>query len=291
MVERHGFPPIPTQRWVDLRATASSFALPRSLDKALAALGLPIEKDKAGQRLVRSLSRLDRKTGAYPELTPAIVERVAEYNRIDIARARGDARAGARAFQRRRAGGMGARPADQCARDRDRRRFRRGRQAHRRSGNGRGDRGIRPADRGYFAPSGAKDPRVAEGPRMRLAQSRQRDGQRRARARRAPRRRAAGAGDPADHRRDQPEEARRHARLRRRRRPGPRSSAVSRRRHRAMVRAIDPAAELSAADARGGRRPRGTGGRGQDWRPRAATLLGQADRRAGLRIAPCADRG
>jgi DNA polymerase len=84
MAEPHGFPPIPTQRWVDLRATASSFALPRSLDKALAALGLPIEKDKAGQRLVRSLSRLDRKTGAYPELTPAIVERVAEYNRIDI---------------------------------------------------------------------------------------------------------------------------------------------------------------------------------------------------------------
>ena len=108
MVERHGFPPIPTQRWVDLRATASSFALPRSLDKALAALGLPIEKDKEGQRLVRSLSRPNRKTGAYPELTPAIVERVAEYNRIDIARARGDARAGARAFQRRRAGGMGA---------------------------------------------------------------------------------------------------------------------------------------------------------------------------------------
>jgi DNA polymerase bacteriophage-type len=84
MVERHGFPPIPTRRWIDLRATCSYFALPRSLDKALAALGLPIEKDKAGQRLVRSLSRLDRKTGAYPELTPAIVERVAEYNRIDI---------------------------------------------------------------------------------------------------------------------------------------------------------------------------------------------------------------
>ena len=58
--------------------------MPRSLDKALTALGLPIEKDKEGQRLVRSLSRPDRKTGAYPELTPAIVERVAEYNRIDI---------------------------------------------------------------------------------------------------------------------------------------------------------------------------------------------------------------
>ena len=69
MVERHGFPPIPTQRWVDLRAAASYFALPRSLDKALNALGLPIGKDKEGQRLVRSLSRPDRKTGAYPGLT------------------------------------------------------------------------------------------------------------------------------------------------------------------------------------------------------------------------------
>jgi DNA polymerase len=62
----------------------ASFALPRSLDKALAALGLPVEKDKEGQRLVRSLSKPNRKTGAYPELTPAIVERVAAYNRIDV---------------------------------------------------------------------------------------------------------------------------------------------------------------------------------------------------------------
>ena len=82
--ERHGFPPIPTRRWIDPRATCCCFALPRSLDKTLAALGLPIEKDKAGQRLVRSLSRPDRKTGLYPELAPAIVARVAEYNRIDI---------------------------------------------------------------------------------------------------------------------------------------------------------------------------------------------------------------
>ncbi len=83
MVERHAFAPIPTKRWVDLRATCCSFALPRSLDKALTALGLPVKKDKEGQRLVRSLSRPNRKTGAYPELTPAIVKRVADYNRID----------------------------------------------------------------------------------------------------------------------------------------------------------------------------------------------------------------
>jgi DNA polymerase len=84
MVERHGFPPIPTRRWIDLRAACCCLALPRSLDKALTALGLPVEKDKAGQRLVRSLSKPDRKTKAYPELTPEIVARVVEYNRIDI---------------------------------------------------------------------------------------------------------------------------------------------------------------------------------------------------------------
>ena len=84
MVERHGFPPIATRRWLDLRATCCCLALPRSLDKALTALGLPIEKDKAGQRLVRSLSKTNPKTGAYPELTPEIVARVIEYNRTDI---------------------------------------------------------------------------------------------------------------------------------------------------------------------------------------------------------------
>jgi DNA polymerase bacteriophage-type len=84
MVERHAFAPISTKRWVDLRATCCSFALPRSLDKALTALGLPVEKDKEGQRLVRSLSRRNRKTGDYPELAPAIIERVVGYNRIDI---------------------------------------------------------------------------------------------------------------------------------------------------------------------------------------------------------------
>jgi DNA polymerase len=84
MVERHGFPPIPTQRWVDLRAVCSALSLPRSLDKTLAALGLPVEKDKAGQRLVRSLSKPNRKTGLYPELTTVIVERVGAYNRLDV---------------------------------------------------------------------------------------------------------------------------------------------------------------------------------------------------------------
>jgi site-specific DNA-cytosine methylase len=84
MVDRHGFPPIPTEQWLDLRATCARLALPRALDKALTALGLKTEKDMEGQRLVRSLSKPNRKTGVYPELTPLIDERVAAYNRIDI---------------------------------------------------------------------------------------------------------------------------------------------------------------------------------------------------------------
>jgi DNA polymerase len=84
MVGRHGFPPIATSRWIDLRAVCCCLALPRSLDKALTALGLPIEKDKAGQRLVRSLSKANPKTGAYPELTPETLARVLAYNRLDI---------------------------------------------------------------------------------------------------------------------------------------------------------------------------------------------------------------
>jgi DNA polymerase len=58
--------------------------LPLKLDKALAVLGSPVEKDHAGRRLTLSLSRRNRK-GEYPELTEDVLERVAAYNRIDVA--------------------------------------------------------------------------------------------------------------------------------------------------------------------------------------------------------------
>jgi DNA polymerase bacteriophage-type len=104
MVERFGFPPIPTRRWVELRAVCCCLALPRSLDKTLIALGLSVEKDKAGQRLVRGLSKPNPKTGAYPELTPAIAARIAEYNRADIL-----------ALQAMHSQGLGALPATEQA--------------------------------------------------------------------------------------------------------------------------------------------------------------------------------
>jgi hypothetical protein len=83
MVERHGFPPIPTERWIDVRAACSYLALPRKLEKVLPVLGLSVTKDVAGQRFIRGLSRPNRQ-GVYPALTEAVLRRVVEYNRSDL---------------------------------------------------------------------------------------------------------------------------------------------------------------------------------------------------------------
>jgi DNA polymerase len=84
MVTRFGFPEIPTSRWNNAQAACSYFALPRTLGKVLPVLGTDIAKDNAGRRLMLSLSRPNRKSGKYPEITPAVLERVSEYNKIDV---------------------------------------------------------------------------------------------------------------------------------------------------------------------------------------------------------------
>jgi DNA polymerase len=84
MVGRHGFPPIPIERWNNVQAAGSYLALPRALDKVLPVIGSNIVKDAAGRRLTLSLSRLNKKTGLYPEAAPEVRERVAEYNRADV---------------------------------------------------------------------------------------------------------------------------------------------------------------------------------------------------------------
>jgi DNA polymerase len=84
MVPRFGFPEIPLARWVNTQAACSYFALPRALGKALPVIGAEVVKDDAGRRLVLSLSRPNRKTGKYPEITPKVLERVAAYNKIDV---------------------------------------------------------------------------------------------------------------------------------------------------------------------------------------------------------------
>jgi DNA polymerase len=84
MVARYGFPPIPISRWDNAQATCSYLALPRALDKTLTVIGSEVVKDAPGRRLVLSLSRPHRRTGAYLEITSEVLERVAAYNRIDI---------------------------------------------------------------------------------------------------------------------------------------------------------------------------------------------------------------
>jgi len=56
MVGRLGFPDIPIHKWRCTMAQASSFALPRGLDKCCAALGLP-GKDKAGYGLMLKMCK------------------------------------------------------------------------------------------------------------------------------------------------------------------------------------------------------------------------------------------
>jgi DNA polymerase len=75
---------IPISRWHNVQAACSHLALPRALGKVLPVLGVNIAKDNAGRRLVLSLSRRDRKTGQYPDLTPDGLQRVSEYNRIVV---------------------------------------------------------------------------------------------------------------------------------------------------------------------------------------------------------------
>jgi hypothetical protein len=54
---RFGWPEIPIERWRCSMAMARAAALPGSLEKAAAALGLPVEKDKAGQKVMRQIAK------------------------------------------------------------------------------------------------------------------------------------------------------------------------------------------------------------------------------------------
>ena len=290
MVERHGFPPIPTRRWIDLRATCCCLALPRSLDKALTALGLPIEKDKAGQRLVRSLSKPDRKTKAYPELTPEIVARVVEYNRIDIL-----------ALEAMHKQGLSALPApEQAVWELDQRINARGIaidvdfvQAAKRIA----DQAMGEAIEEFARLTDGLSPHQVQKIRAWL----------RGRKWALPNLDSDTVSDALEL--DLPDDVRRVLEIRQI------AAATSLKKLDAMLACVgaDGRARgllqyhgastgrwsgqliqpqnLPAAYARGGRRPRGIVGRNQDRRSRCAAPLGQAERRAGLRIASCADRG
>ena len=83
MVAMYGWPEIGQRQWRDTMARAATLMLPQALDKCGRALGLQANKDMEGSRLTVSLSRPNRK-GYYPEITPAVLERVGVYCEGDV---------------------------------------------------------------------------------------------------------------------------------------------------------------------------------------------------------------
>jgi DNA polymerase len=81
-VPRLGFPAIKESQWRCTLAACSRLGLPRSLEEAGKALGLPIQKDLEGRRLMLKLCKPDG-SGAFPG-TPAEFERLRQYCLRDV---------------------------------------------------------------------------------------------------------------------------------------------------------------------------------------------------------------
>jgi DNA polymerase bacteriophage-type len=79
---RHKFPAIPIERRRCSMAMAYAAALPGKLEKAVEALGLPRQKDKAGQALMKRMSK-PRPDGSWIEDAESLT-RLCEYCRRDV---------------------------------------------------------------------------------------------------------------------------------------------------------------------------------------------------------------
>jgi DNA polymerase len=89
LVPRFGWPKVNPKRWRCTAAKAASHALPRSLEGAGAALGLPIQKDKVGHQLMLKMCKplpKWKRTGKGPKYheTPEDLERLYDYCIIDV---------------------------------------------------------------------------------------------------------------------------------------------------------------------------------------------------------------
>lgn len=65
---QHYWPAVPFEQWICSAAKAAACALPRSLDGAISALGLPDKKNPAGERLIKKYSIPKKLTKAEREL-------------------------------------------------------------------------------------------------------------------------------------------------------------------------------------------------------------------------------
>lgn len=85
MVPDYGWKDVPNSKWHDTMAVCAMKTIPQKLELAVKALYLPAEKDMSGSKLTIGLSKVDRKTGMMPAITPAILDRVDLYCDDDVA--------------------------------------------------------------------------------------------------------------------------------------------------------------------------------------------------------------
>lgn len=60
-VPRYGWPTVERERWICTSAISAVYGLPRSLGDAGETLGLPIQKDREGAKLMKKLCKVARK--------------------------------------------------------------------------------------------------------------------------------------------------------------------------------------------------------------------------------------
>ena len=84
MVKRYGFPELTIERWDCTMAASAWKGIPLALDKGARAFRLSATKDKEGNKLTLSMSKLDKKTGEFPLLTPVVRQRIIQYCAQDV---------------------------------------------------------------------------------------------------------------------------------------------------------------------------------------------------------------
>lgn len=85
LADRHGWPRPKIEQYVDTMAAAAAMSLPRALGDAAQALGLEIQKDKEGMRLIRKFS-VPKRDGTFngPKDHPEDWQKFCDYCRRDV---------------------------------------------------------------------------------------------------------------------------------------------------------------------------------------------------------------
>ena len=68
--KKYGWPPLPIEKLRCSAAKAAMHSLPRSLEQACSALGLPVQKDMEGYRLMMKMCKPRRPRAGEPEINP-----------------------------------------------------------------------------------------------------------------------------------------------------------------------------------------------------------------------------